>query len=954
MCLGVRLGLFVAARGWDTRVERHVVLKSDALGYHSLASNLLERGRFSFEKDGPPDTLRTPLYPLFVASIYALAGQRPWVVLLVQIMLDTASCWLLYLVTARILNRRAALLAAGFYALEPFGILYSLTLMSETLFVFLCVAGMYFLAGAVAAAPLRRGARVAAAGGLAFGLAALTRPIAAYIPAIVVIVLLVGLRHRLKAFAARAAAFLCVFVLTLSPWLVRNYVTFGSPGLCTAGDYNLLVLHAAPIVEAETGAGPQKAKTLLLAEADARARADGYDPKTMNPFTRARYRRSLALEYIGANPVELCKRCAAGVAFMFANLGTGPYAELLDWPGGAREFRGRGLGPDAVRRWFGQKTWQQTALGLVIAAYLTGVYLSLAAGLSVAWRHGDRAFLLLCLLVAAYFVVLTGPGGLGRFRLAAMPFYLVFAGIGASRILSRDLVRRLFRIGTLSGSLGMYVTVTAFQKGLGLLRVVILTWMMTTEQYGLWGLGAMLFSIAAPLAALGTSNGLVRYVSVYEARGQLRAFYRKMRWCVPAIALVTIGAAFCASNRITTAVFAAGQEAPAVTWDHQRLICWAALGNALLLALYVNMLSFLRGMRAYRAVSAIEILFGVTFTVLALAVLVVVPAPMAALWTLLAHGAALVISLIAGMLLLHLGLELGDQARGAPEAAPEAIPQAPPGDVIPFSMFRRLVTFGLVSLLGGVLWNINTHISFYLTKINLDTSDAGIYFAFMRLGQPVLLLAEAAWAVLFVHVARRWESRKRAEAVAVLETAYKGISLAVMTIAVVVYAAAPAWVLILKREYQQGLDLVGPMLMNFLVIAYMSLMVIQAKLHERPIVIAVAAVFAGLANAALAVYWIPKYGVIGAAYAAGVGMYVGVGLVSAVYLLTVRPRLHWSSLGILLIPALLLLPRWDAVVVWSFALAVIVLTPLVFDGRQKRMFWRGVRGLARLGGGADE
>ena len=38
------------------------------------------------------------------------------------------------------------------------------------------------------------------------------------------------------------------------------------------------------------------------------------------------------------------------------------------------------------------------------------------------------------------------------------------------------------------------------------------------------------------------------------------------------------------------------------------MICWAALGNALLLALYLNMLSIMYGLRTYRLAAAVELL----------------------------------------------------------------------------------------------------------------------------------------------------------------------------------------------------------------------------------------------------------------------------------------------------------------------------------------------------------
>jgi O-antigen/teichoic acid export membrane protein len=169
-----------------------------------------------------------------------------------------------------------------------------------------------------------------------------------------------------------------------------------------------------------------------------------------------------------------------------------------------------------------------------------------------------------------------------------------------------------------------------------------------------------------------------------------------------------------------------------------------------------------------------------------------------------------------------------------------------------------------------------------------------------------------------------------------------------MTLAVIVYATAPYWVLILESQYHCGADLVGPLMMSFLSIAFMALMTMLARLNERPAVIAVAAVLAGVANILLGNLWIGEHGVTGAAYAAGVGMFLGVGIVSGAYLLTARERLHWSTITVLLLPAILLLPRWAAVAGWSAAVAVMLTTPLVFSREQKKTLIEGIKTIGNL------
>jgi len=501
--------------------------------------------------------------------------------------------------------------------------------------------------------------------------------------------------------------------------------------------------------------------------------------------------------------------------------------------------------------------------------------------------------------------------------------------------------------------MGIHVSVTILQRLLGFIRVLVLAWMLEPAHMSLWGLGAMLFTVLGPLMTLGSDSGTERYVSLFETRGRLELFYRKMRFGVLALVLVVGAGLLAGAEQITSLVIAAGKGVRGVTWDHQVTICWLALVNAMLWALYLNVLSFLKGMRVYRIVSVVHVFFSASFTIIAIAVLWFTPTAAAALVT---HAISLGLSLVVALGFLHFGvLHTRGRRRGTDRRKTPRVGQvdrrAPrPPQSLPRNLLGRLVAFGLISVLGTALWSVNSYISFYMLYMHpqLDKSQAGVFFVFMRLAYPVVLLAHSAWAVLFVHVARRWESGHRAKAMDVLETTYKGVAMAIMTLAVIVYAAAPLWVRLLKSQYHGGAEFVGPLMMSFLSIAFMALMTMIARLRERPAVIAAAAMVSGAANIVLGAAWIGQYGVLGAAYAAGVGMFIGVGLVSIVFLLASRIRLHWSTFGVLALPAVLLLPAWIAVAVWAIAVAVMLTTPLVFNGSQKRTLIAGIGTVGKL------
>src|SRR5438874_6768151 len=88
VCAGARLALFAIEAPWQPAAAARLVAQGDPHGYHQLAITLLTRHRFAFRPADPPEALRTPLYPLFVASAYGVVPHGVWLVLLAQIALD--------------------------------------------------------------------------------------------------------------------------------------------------------------------------------------------------------------------------------------------------------------------------------------------------------------------------------------------------------------------------------------------------------------------------------------------------------------------------------------------------------------------------------------------------------------------------------------------------------------------------------------------------------------------------------------------------------------------------------------------------------------------------------------------------------------------------------------------------------------------------------------------------
>jgi 4-amino-4-deoxy-L-arabinose transferase-like glycosyltransferase len=456
LCFAMRFAFFLLVQPWRAEVETNVVLQSDALGYHYLARSLITTHRFAYStSDGSdvlgtplyplfmrfaysdlsaPDALRTPLYPLFIATIYTLGGPRPWLVLLVQALLDTLSCWLLFKALYRPLNVRAAWGAALFYAIDPFLILGCATLMSEILFVFLLILAFYWVSVALQTSSARTSLRSYVLASLCLGGATLVRPIAQYILGVLILFVIMRERRMLWPKVALSAL---AFGLVLLPWMTRNAIVFGRPALSNSGSYNLLILDVLPMEMAERHQDEAALQKALLAEAEQLMRADGWSPQQLNQFQRADYWQRLALQYIRAKPLRFVTAYLRGMGHTFIGLGTSGYTVALRLPTVRVDPRAYPRLLDLLRAFFAQKGGVGLLIAAAILAYLIVSYLATGMGAIVSIVQRGRPILGFALLMALYFLVVTGATGTVRFKLPVIPFYLPFAGVGIDYLCAR-------------------------------------------------------------------------------------------------------------------------------------------------------------------------------------------------------------------------------------------------------------------------------------------------------------------------------------------------------------------------------------------------------------------------------------------------------------------------------------------------------------------------------------
>lgn len=220
--------------------EHGFIAFSDAeFFYYRLARNVVDEGVYSLAASAPyyPEAYHTPLYPLFVAA-FLLLKLPLLTIALAQAFLGAVMALLSYGIARNISDSYRIAVSAGLLmAFEPMSIFWSGLLMSDTLFAFLFITSVYLLAKRPAMSML------------SLGFAALTRPIALYcVPVFLLFIAWQAYRagRSIRHMGRDIALALAMFAVVVSPWLIRNYVTFGQASLTSASWY---VVYVFPLME---------------------------------------------------------------------------------------------------------------------------------------------------------------------------------------------------------------------------------------------------------------------------------------------------------------------------------------------------------------------------------------------------------------------------------------------------------------------------------------------------------------------------------------------------------------------------------------------------------------------------------------------------------------------------------------------------------------------------------
>lgn len=415
LSLLVRLSFFTALEPWSKEAIQNKIVVGDSARYTMYAIDLLTSGSYSSR-----DPLTLPGYPTFLAIVYSLFGIKPWLILLLQILMDIGIAIMVYFIAKDVFqSEKIALIAAFLYSINFLSAYYSIRLLTEILFTFLFTLSILFFVRGLK----KNNLSSFALSGLFTAFAALVRPIAQYFPAAFLIILIFsGIKASQKL--RNIAMLLLVFSAVISPWQLHNLRIYGYYSLSTTAGH---VIGRAGTILVKVNA-----ENITRGEALKELAGNSLEDVT-NPFEESKIYEKMAISYLMKNPFQYAKYFFKRIAIMYFGTARTGMSDLFGIK--AKPFPiTEGL-PLTAHKIIANFYNEFPTLFLLTKQILE--YLFFLIGLIIVWPKDKRIFALLFILIICYFTALSGVLAYSRKRVPIAPFYLVISARGIFETFSR-------------------------------------------------------------------------------------------------------------------------------------------------------------------------------------------------------------------------------------------------------------------------------------------------------------------------------------------------------------------------------------------------------------------------------------------------------------------------------------------------------------------------------------
>lgn len=298
-----------------------VPVEKDAARYDGIAWNLVQGKGFSIEP-GTPAFLTGPTYPTFLAFIYSIFGHSYLAVFIVQALLSTLTCFMIYLLGKEIANQKVGLLAALVTGIYPANVLTVSMIMTETLFTFLLVVMILLLTKAVENKKNISFLSV----GVMLGLLSLCRPAVLLYPLFLLVIIWMFYENKVQCLR-HFIVMLAAFLLILAPWMIRNQIVFHNFVPVTTNGGRVLWFGNYPLVDSSNWWPVTDMERLekMRMETNEVARHLIEERQITNPVEIDKMFRREAIKNILNNPLGFLKLCVSKVGIFWLSPLEGTY-----------------------------------------------------------------------------------------------------------------------------------------------------------------------------------------------------------------------------------------------------------------------------------------------------------------------------------------------------------------------------------------------------------------------------------------------------------------------------------------------------------------------------------------------------------------------------------------------------------------------------------------------------
>ena len=396
-------------------------LAPDSAGYQNNALALL-KGAFATSPDAlqQPETFRTPGYPLLIAALYGFFKSDPPIVILLQIVISSASMALVYGIGETLWGKKTALVAVVLFVLDLGCFAFTFILLTETFFMFLLLCALAFFIPMLQDRPPQRFAFLA---GLFLALAAMVRPVGYFLffPLFAGILFRSARRLKWSGNLSIPLFFLIPFALIVGAWQIRNYMETGSASFSRIQSI-LLMKKSAEVVASRDKITYEEAQTKLQPQ-----NLNSKDPRTW--ATSDQYWSKEGFKYLVHNPAFYFRKEIRRTVHMLTPAGFEMFDffgfPMTTWPvGDLRRLSAR----QYIDKWvFGHPAVLFCSILMLVHLYL--LYAAVFLAIWFAWRNRPvRPIHKFYGAVFLYFLAVSVAIGFrSRFLLPAMPLLHLYA-----------------------------------------------------------------------------------------------------------------------------------------------------------------------------------------------------------------------------------------------------------------------------------------------------------------------------------------------------------------------------------------------------------------------------------------------------------------------------------------------------------------------------------------------